>query len=354
MRNEWSGLLFYKIEGSINKPESIVITPEFIHLMDIGSSTYTEYDMDETVLEAFDVYPDAMRLKMGHIHSHNTMGVFFSGTDMDELIDNSDGHHVYFSLIVNNAGDVDAKLAINIETEETITGSKSVYYTIDDFNGKPIVQKKNEKYADTVKTKHVYVVDMEVKFEVVEYKNPILSILSERFKEVKKIKEDKQKAKTQYLKTSEGFYQPKAQTGWQQEWENEMFPNYHGGLAGVRTTPVQQPKKKNYTTLEVQKNEQEVINFLVGLFSEGKKEYYSIDLAVKYFMKKSSGITVKSNIIDEASIYSSMIASFVQTFGEDTPVYEEAILDFIVKKLNKPEYASNKVMRQILSDLGVL
>lgn len=40
--------------------------------------------------------------RIGHIHSHNTMGVFFSGTDWGELEDNAPNHNYYLSLIVNN------------------------------------------------------------------------------------------------------------------------------------------------------------------------------------------------------------------------------------------------------------
>lgn len=45
------------------------------------------------------------------IHSHNTMKVFFSGTDMAELEDNSPSHNFYLSLIVNNAMDFTAKVS---------------------------------------------------------------------------------------------------------------------------------------------------------------------------------------------------------------------------------------------------
>ena len=49
---------------------------------------------------------------MGHIHSHNSMDVFFSATDMEELEDNSPNHAFYLSLIVNNAGDRMAKVSL--------------------------------------------------------------------------------------------------------------------------------------------------------------------------------------------------------------------------------------------------
>lgn len=49
--------------------------------------------------------------KRGHIHSHNTMSVFFSGTDNSELVDNAPNYNYYVSLIVNNRNDMMARVA---------------------------------------------------------------------------------------------------------------------------------------------------------------------------------------------------------------------------------------------------
>jgi len=48
----------------------------------------------------------------GHVHSHNTMSVFFSPEDMSELNDRVKDHNMYFSIIVNVFGDKIAKVAI--------------------------------------------------------------------------------------------------------------------------------------------------------------------------------------------------------------------------------------------------
>lgn len=103
---EWSGILLYTYEGTIARPESFIITLKDIILMDKGSSGATEYEFnggeDDFHIDYMEKYPDRRSWKIGHIHSHNTMGVFFSATDTGELKDNASAHNIYVSLIVNN------------------------------------------------------------------------------------------------------------------------------------------------------------------------------------------------------------------------------------------------------------
>lgn len=113
-RNEWSGILYYQMEGTITDPSNVKLTAKDIFLMDIGSKTHTAYSFDEEVLnyemdEAMS-NPEFGTYIRGHIHSHNDMKVFFSGEDDSELTDNAPNHNIYLSIIVNNFGDVTARL----------------------------------------------------------------------------------------------------------------------------------------------------------------------------------------------------------------------------------------------------
>lgn len=132
---EWSGVLFYSIEGSIKDPSNMVITLEDILPMHKGTSAYTEYTFDERVINHMMDTPGADDWKMGHIHSHNTMAVFFSGTDVSELQDNAPNHNFYLSLIVNNFMDFCAKVAFVVKGDSTQfkgrdeNGQKYVYST---------------------------------------------------------------------------------------------------------------------------------------------------------------------------------------------------------------------------------
>lgn len=101
---EWSAILIYKVvEGEIEKPSTLVLRVEDFILMDIGNATYTEYEFSTDDEYSFDKYTNALEngFKIGHLHTHHSMRCFFSGTDTDELFDNSEKHNYYLSLIVN-------------------------------------------------------------------------------------------------------------------------------------------------------------------------------------------------------------------------------------------------------------
>lgn len=68
---EWSGVLFYKPVGSFETQLDINCVD--ICPMDIGSSTYTEFDMSPRVA-SYMVENDLIDCEMGLIHSHDRMG----------------------------------------------------------------------------------------------------------------------------------------------------------------------------------------------------------------------------------------------------------------------------------------
>lgn len=109
---EWSAILLYTTEGHITNPSKMICTIDSIYAMDKGSSAYTEHTYDtEDIVDMFDDFPEYMGMRIGHVHSHNNMASFFSGTDKGELHNNAPNHVYYLSLIVNNEGSFIAKLA---------------------------------------------------------------------------------------------------------------------------------------------------------------------------------------------------------------------------------------------------
>jgi proteasome lid subunit RPN8/RPN11 len=117
---EWSGSLFYSVQsGSIEDPDNLVLKAEYIHLMDIGSSAYTEFDMSaDLFMSVFENNPSLEEklmggeLRIGYVHSHHVMQTTPSGTDTDELLSNSKHFPYYLSLIVNYSGNYSARIAI--------------------------------------------------------------------------------------------------------------------------------------------------------------------------------------------------------------------------------------------------
>lgn len=112
---EWSGILFYRTEGSIQDPKTFKIILEDILPLHKGTASYTEYTFDERVIDYMEENEHLEECRIGHIHSHNTMAVFFSGTDWSELEDNAPNHNYYLSLIVNNFMDFCAKVCFIAE-----------------------------------------------------------------------------------------------------------------------------------------------------------------------------------------------------------------------------------------------
>lgn len=146
---EWSGALFYTTEGSIEKPGTFKITLKTILPLDMGSAAYTEYHLDDRFIDFIEEdFEERCTWKLGHIHSHNVMGVFFSGTDMAELNDNAPAHNFYLSLIVNNYMDFIAKVAFVGEAKKDI---KQVPYTAKNVDGHDYIIEKQDFEVNTQK-----------------------------------------------------------------------------------------------------------------------------------------------------------------------------------------------------------
>lgn len=161
---EWSGILLYTVKGSIKNPSSMKLILKDIIPMNKGTQAYTEYSFNEKkrdtsgyedrMIDYFNDNPHALEedWKMGHIHSHNSMNVFFSGTDMAELNDNSPSHNFYLSLIVNNWMDFCAKLSFVATVDTKI---KHPYFAFDE-NGDEY-ELENSEFS--VKKEKLYIHD---------------------------------------------------------------------------------------------------------------------------------------------------------------------------------------------------
>jgi len=101
----------YAVKGTMKDITNLKLVVMDILLMDIGTAGYTTFDWGQELVTYMMEHEDAENWKWGHIHSHNTMDVFFSSTDVSELNDNSPLHNVYLSLIVNNFMEMMARVA---------------------------------------------------------------------------------------------------------------------------------------------------------------------------------------------------------------------------------------------------
>lgn len=75
---EWSGILFYKIEGTF-EDKSLVIRCIDLFQMDIGTSGYTEFNVSPDMATYMVDHPELLEegVYQGLIHSHNNMAKQF-------------------------------------------------------------------------------------------------------------------------------------------------------------------------------------------------------------------------------------------------------------------------------------
>lgn len=182
---EWSGILFYKkVSGDLDDVENLVFETVYIHLMDIGTAGYTEFNSDPSFMALLDEREDLETCMQGLVHSHNNMGVFFSGTDIDELIESTTFFNVYLSLIVNNRYDLTAKLAYKREVETTITTD----YSLEKLDYSTVPFSLEEVKKETV----VVLIDGKVKSTKIKYG------VSDSFKDRTKVLKEKIKASAKH------------------------------------------------------------------------------------------------------------------------------------------------------------
>ena len=146
---EWSGVLFYTVTGNF-EDGSLEVHCVDIFPMDIGTVSYTEFDMSPDVISYMAENPSLLDCKMGLIHSHNNMSTFFSGTDITTLKEEGCDRNHFVSLIVNNAGKYTAAITrkikynairtkqyesfdgtVDLEDREVVEGEELEYFNLD-------------------------------------------------------------------------------------------------------------------------------------------------------------------------------------------------------------------------------
>lgn len=160
-RVEWSGIIWMDIKGTVEDPATLEINIVDFTLLDIGSPAYTEFEISpDLILPIYDKNPDYITMKYGCIHSHNNMGVFFSGTDTSTLLEQAFIHNFFVSVIVNNAFDKIAK--ISYQGKRTLKGKITETF----FNriGKIMLPYTKVIQEDTEEDV-VYVIECDVEYE---------------------------------------------------------------------------------------------------------------------------------------------------------------------------------------------
>lgn len=200
--NEWSGPVMYTVEnGDIDNPKSLEVVAQAMYPMDMGTSVYTEYDFEpEETFDMHDFYPEIIgkdKWRVGHMHTHHNMKAYFSGTDDQELKDNTPNHAFYLSLIVNHEGKYVARLCIMADRE--VSGTSGIKFD----NVKGVASKSTQNIKHTEKV--VYAVDLDVVYP----ENTVPPFLAEfnKIAERKKVREaaktiDREELRRDYYKNN--------------------------------------------------------------------------------------------------------------------------------------------------------
>jgi len=190
---EWSGVLFYTVEGSIKDFDKVKLIVQDVYPMDKGDTASTGYDLGEDFVEYRMDNPETLKWKIGMIHSHHHMKAYFSGVDLSELNDNTEFHNYYLSLVVNNQGALVAKVAFRgdiggygCKDEQgenwtlKLSNARQVMFTFDcEIKSPKVLVKVPESFADrTAKiikdadTKKAIVIKQAQKFPVTKHTYP--------------------------------------------------------------------------------------------------------------------------------------------------------------------------------------
>lgn len=185
---EWSGVLFYTHEGTFENGDLHIICKD-VYPMDLGDATFTSFSMNEDVASYMAQNIELFDCDTGLVHSHHTMGAFFSGTDTETLRKEGAETNCFVSLIVDTKGTYQAAITRKIQTKSEVT-VKSLGTSYEFFGDGPVV---NTEVNDSLEKTSV------IEKEIIEYymlnvtreevTNP-LAYLDDRFVEINNKKEE--------------------------------------------------------------------------------------------------------------------------------------------------------------------
>lgn len=109
---EWSGYIFYDTIGSLEDPDNMIVNITDFILLDIGTSGATDIQpTGEQIVDIYSERPHLMGKSFGCLHTHHSMGLFFSGTDTDTLLESAPQFDMFVSVIVNHKDHPIAKIS---------------------------------------------------------------------------------------------------------------------------------------------------------------------------------------------------------------------------------------------------
>ena len=261
---EWSGTLFYKVNGSI-EGDDFEVTCVDICVMDIGSSAYTEYtESPDVITYRIDNGLLEEGIYEGLIHSHNNMSTFFSSTDQATLVEEGTNTNHFVSLIVNNEGKYTAGVTRRVTVESKL---KTVIESVENkwyetYGGHRIDICRNQRNQASEEKDEVTKVIEWFELEVNKTEVDSFRELDERLAEIRKKKAKKTWTTTTPAKTTKtssdlGYAggkreEPKSKYGslfdydyGRGYWDDDYWDDYYSsGRFPAKSEPKKEEKKK--------------------------------------------------------------------------------------------------------------
>lgn len=181
-RDEYSGTLFYTVSGSFETEDLVINAFDFL-LQDIGTSGYTEFNQSPDVIGYMVEHPELLDEKVyqGLMHSHHTLGAFFSGTDLATLREEGSDRIHFVSLIIDTKGTYKAAITRVVVEEMQATGFiKYPTFNEQEVTGSPITYSFNRK---------------KLEYFMLDVERPVIeSPFAEMASRIEEVKEQKAKA----------------------------------------------------------------------------------------------------------------------------------------------------------------
>lgn len=260
---EWSGVLFYTAEGSM-ETDDLVLTCRDLYLMDIGVSTYTEFDMSPDVISYMAGKPELLDMNLGLFHSHNQMSCFFSGTDIQTLKEEGRDRNHFLSLIVNNAGTYEAAITRKVKSISTVTE----VYEYKSFNDE--VKTGEKVYEEQSEAIEYYMLDITKEGKQFSFRE-----LDERLDEIKKKKDSEKRNAVIKTPVSTGYLRREDYP--KKNWD---MPSLFGSYTEIPDEEVEACNKPETSSTYSDVNMEDANNVLCQMLTGNViiRDYSSFDL----------------------------------------------------------------------------
>ena len=184
---EWSGILFIKHTGSFENND-LEIHCEDIYPMDLGTGGWTEFKMTEDVTAYIANNIELFECDLALVHSHHSMGAFFSGQDIKTLQIEGNDTNCFVSLIVDTRGTYQAAVTRKVKSKtEVVTKSLGSSYQ---FFGNGEIKTDEDPMSESTRVIDKEVIEyfmLDVSKETID--NPF-DFLDKRFEEIESKKKN--------------------------------------------------------------------------------------------------------------------------------------------------------------------